>query len=155
MNKKKIIIVFSIIIIIISLSLLGITLYNKVTNYSNVLKINWDIEIPKEAKVKEIYSANSDVSIHGDGLRYHIFSYKNEDKITDMVNWSKEEKETLYYPSYHESVNNWLNEINVSKNKYPDYTNCKYWYTKKDDNSEIIILLDDTKNLIYVVESFL
>ena len=151
MNKKKIIIVLGIIIIF---SLLGIIIYNNLSNYSNVLKVNWNIELPKNL-VKEIYSADSNVSFHGDGIRYHVFSYKNEDEIEEIFNWSNEEKETIYYSSYSESINNWLNEIKVPKENYPNYSNCKYWYNTQDDNSEIIILWDSTKDRLYIVESFL
>ena len=152
MNKK--IIVFISVFTIILFSLLGIIIYNNLSNYSNVLKINWNIELPKNT-IKEIYSANSDSSFHGDGIRYHIFSYKNENKIEELFNWSIEEKETIFYSSYSESVNNWLNNIKVSKENYPNYSNCKYWYDKQDDNSEIIILWDSKENKLYIVESLL
>ena len=152
--NKKIVIVFISIFAIILVSLLGIILYNNLSNYSNVLKINWNIELPKNT-IKEIYSANSDSSFHGDGIRYHIFSYKNENKIEELFNWSIEEKETIFYSSYSESVNNWLNNIKVSKENYPNYSNCKYWYDKQDDNSEIIILWDSKENKLYIVESLL
>ena len=150
--RKKIIVVI-IIFVIIVFSLLGIIIYNYLTNYSNVLKINWNIELPKE--IKGIYSASSSTSFHGDGIRYHVFSYKNEEKIKELFNWTSEEKETIFYSSYRETVNNWLNEIKVPKENYPNYSNCKYWYNKQDDNSEIIILLDNKENRLYIVESFL
>ena len=152
--NKKIVIVFISIFAIILFSLLGIIIYNNLSNYSSVLKINWNIKLPKNI-IKEIYSANSDSSFHGDGIRYHIFSYKNENKVEELFNWSIEEKETIFYSSYSESVNNWLNKIKVSKENYPNYSNCKYWYNKKDDNSEIIILWDSKENKLYIVESFL
>ncbi len=153
MNRKKIIVVI-IVSIIIVFSLLGIIIYNYLTNYSNVLKTNWNIELPKNL-VEEVYSANSSASFHGDGIRYHVFSYKNEEKTKEIFNWSSEEKETIYYSSYSEAVNNWLNEIKVLKENYPNYSNCKYWYNKQDDNSEIIILFDNKENRLYIVESFL
>ena len=152
--NKKIVIVFISIFTIILFSLLGIIIYNNLSNYSNVLKANWNIELPGDT-IKEIYSANSDSSFHGDGIRYHIFLYKNENKIEELFNWSIEEKETIFYSSYSESVNNWLNKIKVSKENYPNYSNCKYWYEKQDDNSEIIILWDSKENKLYIVESFL
>ena len=150
MNKKFLILTF----IIIVFSLLGIILYNNLISYSNVLKVNWNIELPKNS-IKEIYNASSNSSFHGDGIRYHIFSYTNEDEIKELFNWSIEEKETIYYSSYIESINNWLNKIKISKENYPNYSNCKYWYNKKDDNSEIIILWDSKENKLYIVESFL
>ncbi len=153
MNRKNRIIVI-IIFMIIVFSLLGIIIYNNLTNYSNVLKVNWNIELQKKS-VEEVYNASSDTNFHGDGIRYHVFSYKNEDEIKEMFEWSLEEKETIYYSSYSESINNWLSEIKVTKENYPDYSNCKYWYNKQDDNSEIIILWDNIENKLYIVESFL
>ena len=150
MNIKKILIVF---IIIIVFGLLGMIIYSNLTNYSDVLKINWNIELPKYS-IKEIYNANSDSSFHGDGIRYHVFSYKDEEKIKDMLNWFSEEKETIYYSTYSEGVNNWLNEIKVQKENYPNYSNCKYWYDRKNDNSEIVILWNSTKAMLYIVEYF-
>ena len=152
--KKKIVIVFIVIFVIIVFSLLGIIRYNSLSNYSNVLKVNWSIELPKNS-IKEIYSSDEGESFNGDGIRYHIFSYKNENKIEKLFKWSIEEKETIFYQSYSESVNNWLNKIKVSKENYPNYSNCKYWYKKQDDNSEIIILWNSKENKLYIVESFL
>ena len=114
MNKKKIVLVLIIIFIVAVLSLLKI--YNNLTYYSDVLKINWNIELPKNL-IREIYSANSDSNVHGDGIRYHVFLYKNEDKIEELFNWSIEEKKTIFYSSYSESIDNWLNKIKVSKKK--------------------------------------
>lgn len=153
-NKKKIILVLIVIFIISVSSLLGMMIYNNLTNYANVLKANWNIELPKNL-IEEIYSADEGASFHGDGIRYHIFSYKNEDKIEELFDWSIEEKETKDYSTYSETIDNWLNEIKVSKENYPNYSNCKYWYNKKDDNSEIIILWDSKENRLYIVESFL
>ena len=72
-----------------------------------------------------------------------------------MLDWTKEEKETIFYSTYKESINAWLNKIKVSKENYPNYSNCKYWYNKQEDNSEIIILWDNKENKLYVVEEFL
>ncbi len=152
MRKKKLITIL--IIIIIGLSLSGIIIYTKSTNYSNILKINWKIELPKNS-IKEIYSADSGASFLGDGIRYHIFSYKKDEQIKEMLDWTKEEKETIFYSTYKESINAWLNKIKVSKENYPNYSNCKYWYNKQEDNSEIIILWDNKENKLYVVEEFL
>ncbi len=153
MNKKCIIVIIITFIIII-FTLLGINIYSNLTNYTNVLQANWNIKLPKNS-IKEIYNAHSDSSFHGDGIRYHIFSYQNEDEIKEIFNWSNEEQETIYYSSYSESINNWLNKINVSQEYYPHYYNCKYWYKKQNNNSEIIILWDSKENKLYIVESLL
>lgn len=152
----KVVIISSVIfIILVIVVLVGIILYGKATNYSNILKANWNIEFPENAKIDEVYSSDSESSFHGDGIRYHIFSYEEETSIEDMFDWTNEEHSTLFYSSYNECVNNWLEQINVSKENFPKFSNCKFWYRKKDDNSEIIILLDDIENKLYVVESFI
>ena len=128
---------------------------NQYIDSSIDLKANWNIELPKNANMKEIYSADEGASFLGDGIRYHIFSYEKDDEIKEMLNWTNQEKETIFYSTYSESVNNWLNEIKVSKENYPNYSNCKYWYNKQNDNSEIIILWDSQETKLYIVESFL
>lgn len=153
--NKKVVIISSVIFIIVLGVVIGIILYDKAANYSNTLKANWNIEFPENAKINEVYSSDFESGFHGDGIRYHIFSYEKEKSIEDMFDWTNEEHSTLFYSSYTESVNNWLEQINVSKENFPKFSNCKFWYSKKDDNSEIIILWDDIENKIYVVESFI
>ncbi len=156
MKKKKIVLVLMVIAIIIVFSLLGLIAYNNLSNYSNVLKVNWDIKLPKTL-VKEIFNAREGQSFHGDGIRYHIFSYKeeNENEIKKLFDWTTEEKETIYYSSYRESVNNWLSKIKVSKENYPNYSDCKFWYNSHYDSSEIVVIWNWKENRLYIVESFL
>ena len=151
MKKKKIVLVLMVIAIIIVFSLLGLIAYNNLSSYSNVLKANWDIKLPKTL-VKEIFNARESQSFHGDGIRYHIFSYKEEDEneINKLFDWTTEEKETIYYSSYRESVNNWLSKIKVSKENYPNYSDCKFWYNSHYDSSEICCYLElERKELVY------
>lgn len=145
-----------VIAIIIVFSLLGLIAYNNLSSYSNVLKANWDIKLPKTL-VKEIFNARESQSFHKDGIRYHIFSYKEEDEneINKLFDWTTEEKETIYYSSYRESVNNWLSEIKVSKENYPNYSDCKFWYNSHYDSSEIVVIWNWKENRLYIVESFL
>ena len=53
--------------------------------YTEIIQLNWDIKLPKPCK--EIYAVDSGASFHGDGERYHIFEYKNEDDINLSLNW--------------------------------------------------------------------
>ena len=154
--NKKVIIISSIIIVIIILCILVVCFLNQnVKKYSTILKLNWNIVLPEEAKITEIYNDSEDSSFLGDGIRFHIFTYENEDIIEKMFNWSIEEKETLFYSSYSESINEWLNQTNVPTKYIPNYSNCRYWYNKQEDNSEIIVAWDKTENKLYIVESFL
>lgn len=156
MNKKKLILVLIVTFIIGVFILLGMFIYNNSSNYSYVLKANWNIKLPRKT-IEEIYSAKDEPNFHGDGIRYHIFSYKeaNEEEINKLFTWSTEEKETIYFSSYSEAINDWIDDFNINPDDYLNYANCKYWYNNKKDNSEIIILWDSKENKLYVVESFL
>ena len=154
MGKKKIIII-SVIVFAILCFIIGYYICAKITDYSPVIKANWNIDFAAYTDTTEIYSIDNVKSILGDGYRYYIFQYENEDGVSEMFDWSNEEGKTRYCPTYTKTVNEWLKQINVPEEYYPDYSSCKYWYNKKEDNSEIIILWNDTKDKLYVVELFM
>lgn len=76
--KKKVI--YSITIIVICAIAFGILRYLN-SNYSMVLKMNWGFQMPAKSKCIKIYENDTGDSFHGDGKRYHIFAYKNEDGV--------------------------------------------------------------------------
>ena len=124
-------------------------------SYSHTMKINWGISLPVKALCTEVYEKDSGSSFHGDGIRYHVFSYKYEDYIDLMFAWSHTEFNTIFHGSYSEAATEWLDEIDVPDDQRPNYENCCYWYKSQEDNSELIIFWDNSTNLLYVVESFL
>ncbi len=135
--------------------LVGVVGWNIVPDYSWAMDANWGISLPWKALCKEVYEQDSGASFHGDGIRYHVFSYRYEDYIDLMFAWSPVEKETIFHPSVSEAAEEWLDEIEVPTEKRPDYAACSSWHTSKRDNSEIIIFWDSEQNLLYVVEHFL
>lgn len=154
MKKKKILVAIIGIVILLIIALIPI--WNMIFSYSNVLEKNWGISIPFKSKYKEIYQKDSGASFHGDGIRYHIFSYEYEDYIDLMFAWDGTDNDnTIYHSSYSEAVSEWLKEIDVPKKYYPNYENCSFKYKSQDDNSELIILWDSEQNKLYVVESFM
>lgn len=150
--KKKVFYITS--IIIICAIAVGILLYLN-SNYSITLKTNWGFHMPIKSRCVEIYENDTGDSFHGDGNRYHVFSYKNEDGIKAMFTWSSAEKETAYHFCYSEAVNKWLDEINVPDEQYPNFSQCLWWYDKQEDNSEIIVMWDSQEKKVYIVESFM
>ena len=124
-------------------------------SYSVALRANWGFSLPNGAGCSEIYSANSGASFHGDGVRYHIFSYESEDPVEKMFAWSSAESEMLHYASYSKAVEEWLGEINVSDEYWPNIEECVYHYERQDDHSEIIVFWNSGENRLYVLESFL
>ena len=123
--------------------------------YSFTIKSNWKISLPIKALLTETYKKDSGTSFHGDGVRYHIFSYKYEDYIDLMFAWSPNEHKTNYYPTTREASEAWLDEISVPADKRPDYSNCASWNKLQNDTSEIIFFWDSDLNKLYIVEKFI
>ena len=123
--------------------------------YSLIMRGNWGISLPLTALCEQVYEKDTGASFHGDGNRYHIFTYQNEGAIDSMVEWSTEERKTRYFDSLSEAAEEWLAEIEVSEELHPDYVECVAWYDSQMDNSEIIIYWDKDAKRIYVIESIM
>ena len=124
-------------------------------SYSSTLEANWGISLPRKARLTEVYQQDSGTSFHGDGVRYHVFSYIHEDYIDPMFPWSPTESPTNYSANTSEAAEAWLDEIDVPNEERPNYENCSSWYKSQEDNSEIILLWDKELNRLYIIESFL
>lgn len=153
MKKKNKIILLSFILLILFAG--GVLLWKEMNNYSHVLRMNWKFSLPYSARLTEIYSQDSGPSFHGDGIRYHVFSYQNQEPIKEMCDWKTTQQRTIYYESYLEAVQEWLDGIDVPSNERPNCKECVFGYNFKEDNSEIIMLWDKSRYKLYIVESFL
>ena len=151
MKKKRILLV--VLVTLISVR----TIYKSIVpSYASVLEANWGVELPIKALCKEVYKADTGPSFHGDGIRYHVFSYRYEDDIDLMFAWSGNlENETLFYQSYSEASDIWLDELDIPMEQYPDYDACFCWYKSEHDNSEIIIFWNPEINRLYIVENII
>ncbi len=157
--KKKLMWIISW-IALITLILFGFFAYKEMRDYTNIIKLNWWIQIPKEANVEEIYSKDSWESFHWDEIRYHVYSYENEEVVESMVNWIRPHSDTVVVPtvsydSYMEAIINRLNELKIDDEYSLNITDFEsFYYEKQEDNSEIIII-KSKKKILYVIESFL
>ena len=77
-------------------------------SYSSTLEANWGISLPWKARLIEVYEKDSGSSFHGDGIRYHVFSYKYEDYIDLMFAWIPTENKTKTHGNYSEAATEWL-----------------------------------------------
>ena len=150
MKKKRILLVIMIVLVAAWVIYRAI-----VPSYASVLEANWGVELPAKALCKEVYEEDAGPSFHGDGVRYHVFSYRYEDYIDLMFTWRHTESNTLHYASYSEAADIWLETLNIPEEKYPDYDNCLYWYKAEDDNSEMIIFWNPEINRLYIVENII
>ncbi len=121
------------------------------------LKLNWELSLPVTALFQELYSADSGPSFHGDGIRYHVYSYRYEDPIALLRSWSKTEGTTVFGESYSREASAWLDRIQVPPQWRPDFQDISlnFWYTSKRDNSQIILFWSPEVNRLYIAESFL
>lgn len=131
------------------------SVWNHLTDYSTTLNANWGFALPSKSHYAEVYSKDSGASFHGDGIRYHVFSYKDGEPIREMLDWSDVEGETIFCFSYKEAATEWLERIEVPTEKLPNYSQCLCWYASQRDNSEILVMWDSSKNRVYIAESFL
>ncbi len=149
--KKRALAIAVILIVILT----GIGILKLFPSYASTIKSNWDISLPIKAVLTETYEKDSGASFHGDGVRYHVFSYKYEDYIDLMFAWTPNEHKTNFYPTTREAAEAWLDEIDVPADERPDYEKCYSWSKSQDDNSEIIILWNNELNKLYIVENFI
>ena len=151
MKKKRI-------LLVVLVTLISVwTIYKSIVpSYASVLEANWGVELPIKALCKEVYKADTGPSFHGDGIRYHVFTYHYEDYIDPMFAWSGNlENETLFYQSYSEASDIWLDELDIPMEQYPDYDACFCWYKSEHDNSEIIFFWNPEINRLYIVENII
>ena len=146
-------------IILIALVLLGFFAYKQMNDYTNIIKLNRWINIPKEAEYQEIYEKHTWPSSHWDGIRYHAYSYKNEEIIDSITNWKENSWKTIFFNSntYTKTVIARLNVISMTPDDIflSDFDNLEYRYEKQEDNSEIIIIKDKNNKKLHIFESFL
>lgn len=126
------------------------------SSYTNTISRNWEINFPTDAAFTEVYKKDTGSSFHGDGLRYHVFTYKS-DSVEAMLPWTRDAGgiRPIFYSGITEAASTWLMEIGVPKEEYPRFSECLSWYKSQNDKSEIIIFLDTDESKIYVIESFL
>ncbi len=152
MKKKRLILILLCLLVI-----LGYIGWKVLSDYSLALEANWGFSLPFKARYQLIYEKDSGPSFHGDGIRYHVYSYRYEDYIDLMFPWEGRERNTIYNKTYSEEVSQWLDRIEVPDQWRPDYDNgnCSYRYRRKEDNSQIIIVWNSTLNRLYIAESFI
>ena len=124
------------------------------SDLSDTLENNWGIVLSDESGWEEIYHADSGASFHGDGERYHIVTYEQEDVIENMVAWSADQG-NVWNKTYPELMEDWLRYTDAEPDMYPDHDGCMYWYQQDSDGSEIIMCWNKAKAKIYIAEFFM
>lgn len=124
------------------------------SDYGWVMEANWGFALPEQAGIKEVFQADSGPSFHGDGIRYHVFSYEHAEHIQEMTKWQSEEQNTRFGERYSVSAEKWLNEIQVAPEERPDYSACVFYYQRDLDTNEMLLCWNQKQGRLYVLESF-
>ena len=121
------------------------------SDLADTLENNWGIVLSDESGWDEIYHADSGASFNGDGERYHIVTYEQEDVIENMVAWSADQG-NVWNKTYPELMEDWLRYTDAEPDMYPDHDGCMYWYQQDSDGSEIIMCWNKAEAKIYIAE---
>lgn len=146
--------------ILITLIFVGNIVWDNLSDYGRVLNANWNIILPKEAHYTEVYYQkvlNDEYNFLGDGIRYHVFEYTEEQPIAEFLDWEENESRSIHSGlSYSITSEKWLDEIEVPTLERPNYEDCLYWHKngERDKRNEIIIFWDKIQQKLYVVECF-
>ena len=148
MWKRNIVLIlsgFSLVIFIAIVGIVELTFIGK--GYSEILKANWDIKLPKG--YEEVYEKVSGPSFLGDGERYHIFRYKHAERANHYIDWEKGNSVVV-----ETEVGEVLNSLDIPEEMMPDLTEEYKYYMKRDsDSSKLYLILNEAKQEIYIVEN--
>ena len=149
-TKKKLFISIGIALALI----IAAKLLNQAGEYGGVLRRNWGIKLP--VGYTETYKATSGSSPHGDGTRYHVFSAGDPRDLENLVDWiSINEIGAEEAEAFVAEVDGWLEGIAVPAAERPDYAQCGFWQTEKEDHSQLVLFFCEETELLYVVEFFI
>lgn len=144
------------VLLIFSLGIILSSLNGIAPNYydgEEIIEYNWDITLPDGGK--ELYYITGEPSFHGDGPRFSVYEYDNEEIIRSSFTW-EDKKNTDMEEEIH-NVLKMLGEYNdVSEQYIPDFKKeYKYVTKSKEDNSQLYLVYINRENRIYVIEYFL
>ena len=121
--------------------------------YAHCINSNWHLSLPETDVV--IYVKNSGASFTGDGIRYHILQYDEENAaiILKSFDWKAGELDNELAVKMEE----WLDDIDVPSEERPKQNEWKHTTSlrKEDNRDRLIMFFDENTNQLYVVEYFL
>lgn len=145
--KKKIIIGICVSLVL----LIGFGIYHSKANSGQFTnRVNFDIKLPKSQGIIEVYyNYDTDYYI----LQYDAAHFK---KVLAMdIWWRRDDNMVKQFNDLVAKLNS-LAEVNKKPNPFVDYpididTIDKYHYKKKPNDSRMLLLMDEDKQIVYVV----
>lgn len=125
------------------------------TDPVEIIKTNWDIELPKNSK--EVFYESSGGSFLGDGEKYSVYECEDEESISMAFDWKSDKDKSII-----EGFQDVIHKIKSYKNTeipdefIPDLSeDFVYYYKQLEDNSKIYIIHIDEDSKIYISEDIL
>ncbi len=127
-----------------------------IDDYNVALMANWGFCLPARANCRELYKDDTGPSFTGDGIRYHVYSCENGDLLESFFAWTNESK-TLHYDTWEEAASRWLDELQVPEMWQLDFTTNEFvhLYDYGQDNSELLVIWNDSEYELYILEYFI
>ena len=123
------------------------------TSYASTIEKNWGLRLPDG--YREVYSADTGASFHGDGVRYHVFQYEEGAALPDAA-WGEAGGPTIYASGVTAAAEDFIGELEDLPAQWRiPYADCVAAYDSQEDNSELLLFLNETTRTLYVVERFL
>ena len=122
------------------------------TNCIDIIRENWDIQLP--TPTEEIFHESGPVSFQGDGERYHVFEYDNEDIINSSIQWidAKDNSINAGVQDIIEGLEIY-DDVEIPKEFRPNIKEKYKFYTiSEEDNSKLYLVYIPGTNRIFVAE---
>lgn len=162
-RKKKIMLVFFIIISTLVLVCTGIYIADSLKPHYECYETKWEINFPEG--VKEEFYTDTGESFRGDGLKYSVLIVCKENAEEFVKDFNKEDKENLkqlfmqrvhklgvpdeQYPEYD------FQPLDVPAEQYPEFTHEYTWkqlFNEDDGRDTLIMIYDEQVGKIYVLQ---
>lgn len=119
-------------------------------DYTGTVALNWGVSLPSSSGCT--YEADSGASFHGDGTRYHVLEYPENNALETALSWQEAPVET----SPAAEMTQLLEELSVPEAERPDMERCR-WYTTADPDdarNRLYLLLSPDGTRLFILESF-
>lgn len=113
----------------------------------DVVESNWGVTLPWDAGWQEVYGNNQRGGFHGDGLSYYVYTCEDGGEMDGLFDW-----QTTKTP--HANCEAWLDELGVSADVRPPYTECGMKRMTQPGGDEILFWWHSVAKTLYIAESY-
>lgn len=115
-----------------------------IRSYGEIMEANWDLSLP--GGYRQVYETDTGPSPHGDGIRYHVFSYPADTEGFPL--WSADPAK------YAPIAQGYLDTLAVPEAERTEFSQCACYFQQRDDNSRLYLFWEEGSGKLYIVEWF-